>query len=388
MPTASSTVQIFRLGASSRPRPAVVREVARRRCKTFTPIIDERLFRDALVRERRRADRSGQSFLLALVEIDDSPSRKTVVVPAAVEALKSARRDTDVLGWMNRDSVLGAVMPGFGPDASAAARDVESRVRREIARRLPADVFKDASVRIHVHAPVASDIANEDTSIDPLIDRVTAGGNPVYSALKRTLDIVGSALLLLFLAPVMLLTAALIKLTSKGPIFFKQARVGRMAVPFTMFKFRTMHVGVDSAIHHAFVTQFIKSGSLGQETSAAAPFKIAHDPRITSIGRLLRKTSIDELPQFLNVLLGDMSLVGPRPPLHYEVEQYEAWHRRRVLVVKPGITGLWQVAGRSRTTFDEMVRLDLRYARSRSLWTDVKILLATPRAVISGKGAC
>ena len=133
---------------------------------------------------------------------------------------------------------------------------------------------------------------------------------------------------------------------------------------------------------------FIQSSGQSQESPANTTFKLAHDPRITPIGHLLRKTSLDELPQFWNVLSGDMSLVGPRPPLAYEVEQYKPWHCRRVLEAKPGITGLWQVTGRSRTTFDEMVRLDLRYAKSYSLWTDIKILLATPRAVISGKGAC
>jgi len=117
-------------------------------------------------------------------------------------------------------------------------------------------------------------------------------------------------------------------------------------------------------------------------------FKIVNDPRVTRVGRLLRKTSLDELPQLLNVLRGDMSLVGPRPPMPYEVAQYKAWHYRRVVDAKPGMTGLWQVTGRSRTTFDEMVRLDLRYARKCSTWEDIRILLATPRAVISGKGAC
>jgi len=353
-----------------------------------TPVIGERLFRDALVRERRRADRSGQAFLLALVELQDSPSRQAVVMPAVMAALKAARRETDVLGWLRRDSVIGVLMPGFGADATMSAQDMEIRVRREMARRLSADVFNDASVRVHVHAPVASDIANEDTSVDFLIDRVASEKRSVSGYAKRALDVIGSASLMLFLAPVMLVAAALVKLTSKGPVFFRQARIGRMAVPFTMLKFRTMRVGADDALHHEFVTQFIKSSALGQKTSADAPFKIAHDPRITRVGRLLRKTSLDELPQLWNVFRGDMSLVGPRPPLHYEVEQYEAWHRRRVLDVKPGITGLWQVTGRSRTTFDEMVRLDLRYVRNQSIWTDIKILLATPRAVISGKGAC
>jgi lipopolysaccharide/colanic/teichoic acid biosynthesis glycosyltransferase len=116
-------------------------------------------------------------------------------------------------------------------------------------------------------------------------------------------------------------------------------------------------------------------------------FKLVNDPRVTSVGHFLRRSSLDELPQFLNVLRGDMSLVGPRPPVPYEVERYKSWHVRRLYEAKPGITGLWQVKGRSRTTFDEMVRLDLQYARKRSLWEDIKILLATPRAVVSGKGA-
>jgi lipopolysaccharide/colanic/teichoic acid biosynthesis glycosyltransferase len=119
----------------------------------------------------------------------------------------------------------------------------------------------------------------------------------------------------------------------------------------------------------------------------AGSFKIKNDPRVTAVGRMLRKSSLDELPQFINVLRGDMSLVGPRPPIPYEFESYSLWHRRRILQARPGITGEWQVHGRSRTTFDEMVRMDLRYIRNQSLWLDVKILLKTPLAVISGDGA-
>src|SRR5262245_50896372 len=154
-----------------------------------------------------------------------------------------------------------------------------------------------------------------------------------------------------------------------------------------MLKFRTMYTGSDHALHHEFVTRFIKASEKCNEPGANARFKITHDPRITPVGRFLRKTSLDELPQFWNVVRGDMSLVGPRPPLPYEVDVYQSWHRRRVLEAQPGITGLWQVEGRSRTTFDEMVRLDLRYAKRQSLWNDIKILLATPAAVVNGKGA-
>jgi len=161
-----------------------------------------------------------------------------------------------------------------------------------------------------------------------------------------------------------------------------------MTKPFTMLKFRTMYLNADHGLHHEFVSRFIKANGTIHGPGHNEFFKLTNDPRVTPVGRILRKTSLDELPQLWNVLRGAMSLVGPRPPVPYEFEQYKPWHRRRVLEAKPGITGLWQVAGRSRTTFDEMVRLDLRYARTRSLWTDIKILLATPAAVISGKGAC
>jgi lipopolysaccharide/colanic/teichoic acid biosynthesis glycosyltransferase len=150
-----------------------------------------------------------------------------------------------------------------------------------------------------------------------------------------------------------------------------------------------MRVNASATIHREYVTSFIKGNGQSQPSvGSSAVFKLTKDPRITPFGHFLRKTSLDELPQLWNVLRGDMSLVGPRPPLQYEVEQYQPWHLRRVLEAKPGITGLWQVKGRSRTTFDDMVRLDLRYARTSSVWTDVKILIATPGAVIAGKGAC
>ncbi len=146
-----------------------------------------------------------------------------------------------------------------------------------------------------------------------------------------------------------------------------------------------MHEDSDANMHKQYVQRFISGQA---ETSGSVPvYKIKDDPRVTRIGKFLRKTSLDELPQFWNVLMGDMSLVGPRPPIPYEVECYDIWHRRRILEVKPGMTGLWQVRGRSRTTFNDMVRLDLQYAKSWSIWLDLKILFATPRAMISGNGA-
>jgi lipopolysaccharide/colanic/teichoic acid biosynthesis glycosyltransferase len=150
-----------------------------------------------------------------------------------------------------------------------------------------------------------------------------------------------------------------------------------------------MYTNNDPKIHREFVQRFIAGNEqkrVESETESVV-YKITNDPRITPIGKFLRKTSLDEFPQFWNVLRGEMSLVGPRPPVPYEFEVYDFWHRRRVLEVKPGVTGLWQVSGRSRTCFDDMVRLDLRYSQSWSLWLDLKILVATPRAVFTSEGA-
>jgi lipopolysaccharide/colanic/teichoic acid biosynthesis glycosyltransferase len=205
---------------------------------------------------------------------------------------------------------------------------------------------------------------------------------------KRALDVVGSGILLLVLSPIFALIAIAIKLTSDGPVFFAQERLGQFGTRFRCLKFRTMYTNNDPKIHRDYVERFI-AGKAKEERNEAGSvvYKIMDDPRITPVGRLLRKLSFDELPQFWNVLRGEMSLVGPRPPVAYEFRVYDIWHRRRVLEVKPGVTGLWQVSGRSRTSFDDMVRLDLRYSQSWSLWLDLKILAATPRAVFTGDGA-
>lgn len=206
---------------------------------------------------------------------------------------------------------------------------------------------------------------------------------------KRAIDVLGSGLLLLVLSPILAVIALLIKLTSAGPVIFEQERVGQFGRRFKCLKFRTMHANNDPKIHREYVQNFIagKASSQGSNQIAAPVFKLTNDPRITAVGRFLRKTSLDEFPQFWNVLRGEMSLVGPRPPVPYEFDVYDCWHRRRVLEVKPGVTGLWQVSGRSRTSFDDMVRLDVRYSQNWSLWLDLRILLATPRAVFMGDGA-
>jgi exopolysaccharide biosynthesis polyprenyl glycosylphosphotransferase len=204
--------------------------------------------------------------------------------------------------------------------------------------------------------------------------------------LKRTFDLIIAALTIAVLFPVWLLIALLIKLDSKGPVFYTQERVGMDGRLFLLYKFRTMKAGADTELHREYQRAFIAGraeANLGDELKPT--YKLLADPRITRIGRLLRRTSLDEVPQLLNVLSGDMSLVGPRPPIPYEVEAYELWHRKR-LDMKPGLTGLWQVSGRNRLPFEEMVRLDLFYIENWSLLLDLKIILRTGFVMIGGEG--
>jgi len=207
------------------------------------------------------------------------------------------------------------------------------------------------------------------------------------SLVKRTADLVLILLASLFALPFCLVIALVIKATSPGPVLFVQERLGRNGRPFRFYKFRSMRHDADDAIHRQFAAMFINGDEDGcrEQNGGKAGFKMEEDPRITPIGRWLRRTSLDELPQLLNILKGDMSLVGPRPPISYEIENYQPWHLER-LKVTPGLTGLWQVMGRSRVSFDEMVHLDLHYINHWSLLLDLRILLRTVPVVVRGTG--
>lgn len=203
---------------------------------------------------------------------------------------------------------------------------------------------------------------------------------------KRVVDYVGAACGLLLISPFLLVVAVLIKLDSPGPVLFRQTRIGKYGRPFVFYKFRTMRNGCDSDCHREHVKKLIQ-GELGDDDrSSDGSFKLEDDPRITKVGRVLRRTSIDELPQLLNVLKGEMSLIGPRPPLPYEVELYTPRYMRR-LETLPGMTGLWQVSGRAQLTYGEMVDLDIEYADTWSLAADARILLKTFSAVVGEDGA-
>jgi exopolysaccharide biosynthesis polyprenyl glycosylphosphotransferase len=204
--------------------------------------------------------------------------------------------------------------------------------------------------------------------------------NALFSAYKRVVDIVLTIIGGVLLAIPFLIIAAAIKLTSKGPVFFSHTRIGKDCKPFEFYKFRTMRVGTDDTVHREFVSEFIQA-----EGSTKGVRKITDDPRVTPIGKFLRKTSLDELPQLFNVLRGEMSLVGPRPCMPYELEQYQQWHRRRLSVI-PGCTGLWQVAGRSAVDFNDMVILDLFYIDNMSPLLDLRIMFKTLPVMVLGRG--
>jgi lipopolysaccharide/colanic/teichoic acid biosynthesis glycosyltransferase len=212
-----------------------------------------------------------------------------------------------------------------------------------------------------------------------------SGQAPASLAAKRALDILGAAFGLVVLAPLFAVIAAWIRLDSPGPAIFRQQRVGQDGVPFTFYKFRSMCVGNDCESHRTYMTRLIRQGGENLRGENGS-YKIEADPRVTRVGHMLRRTSIDELPQLYNVLRGEMSLVGPRPPLPYEVELYtrEQWKRLESL---PGMTGLWQVSGRAQTTFGRMVELDIEYAETRTFWMDLRILLRTVSVVLDRKGA-
>jgi len=238
------------------------------------------------------------------------------------------------------------------------------------------------------HAPGAPAVLGEaphppEAPYPPI--HVAAARKRHLDAPLRVLDLALSAVLLVVLSPLLALLAAAVRIDSPGPVLFRQRRVGRDLEPFTVNKFRTMHNGVGHDTHRAFVLGLI-AGERPERPDGGPRFKLVGDERVTRLGGLLRRSSLDELPQLWNVLRGDMSLVGPRPPIPYEVEHYPAhWFAR--FAVKPGLTGLWQVSGRSDLTLEQMIALDVEYSERRSLWLNLSILARTVPAVLSGRGA-
>ena len=354
--------------------------------------LTEEFFHSALVLERRRAERSRKPFVLMLLDTHLTNGGSGKLLKEVSEVLASSTRETDLLGWYKNAAVLGVIFTELGSEEpSTVCQILQKKAEAVLRSNLGVEAARRLAMSFHFF-PEDPDPENAGPGADfklyPDLSQQKSR-KKVSLALKRSMDVAGSAMLLLLLSPVLAFIALAIKFTSKGPVLFEQQRLMQFGKRFRCLKFRTMFVNCNSKIHQEYVQQFISGKMVETVTDRSAPtvFKITNDPRVTPIGRILRKTSLDELPQLWNVLRGEMSLVGPRPPVPYEFEIYQLWHRRRVLEVKPGITGLWQVSGRSRTQFDDMVRLDLRYLQTWSVWLDLKILLATPWAVFSGDGA-
>jgi lipopolysaccharide/colanic/teichoic acid biosynthesis glycosyltransferase len=356
-------------------------------------ILQEDIFHGMLALERHRAARSRKPFALMLLDASsfDETGTPDGFMSRVTQVLARCTRETDLVGWHEKDVVLGVIFTEINPELKGSIADVlYAKVVNALHAELGPNVSSYLDIAVHLfpedpERQGANPAAN--TRFYPDLSKGGAKKN-AQKVLKRLMDVTGSLLLLLLTSPLLAAIAIAIKLTSNGPVIFQQERLGRFGARFACLKFRTMTTNNDPKIHREFIRNFISGQSAtGRKSSDPVVYKITNDSRITPVGRFLRKTSLDELPQFWNVLRGEMSLVGPRPSLPYEFEVYEIWHRRRVLEVKPGVTGLWQVSGRSRTCFDDMVRMDLRYFQSWSLWLDLRILLATPGAVFSGDGA-
>jgi lipopolysaccharide/colanic/teichoic acid biosynthesis glycosyltransferase len=361
---------------------------------THDGIPSPKVFSRILERERERSDRSGQGFSLVVFELKsmgDGNGYSRVLV----ECILSRRvRAIDEVGWF-KDGAIGATLPGTSTEGAwKFAHHVLSRIPRE----LPAPVcrvywYPSASLSggngqegrqkpdatengsHHTVPSFAEDNSGMPQSLCMAESLETLFGRsmPVW---KRFLDIIGALVGLILLSPLFLMIAFFIKIVSPGPVFFKQERIGYRGKPFTFWKFRTMHVNNDAAGHRQYLSNLI------QGDAPMTKLDDSNDNRIIPLGKVFRSGCLDELPQLINVLLGDMSLVGPRPCLPYEAQEYLLWHARRFDTV-PGMTGLWQVSGKNRLTFKEMIRLDIRYSRSMSPWLDTKILLLTGPAIFA-----
>ena len=358
------------------PRPSLAPQHVHAR----DPVLRSDDFAHAVHRETRRSERSGAPLSIVRYAVDGVDG-DSLHFERLLGILQGSKRETDFLGHVSTDTLVILC-----PDTDATgARGLIAKLAPLVAEMpvlAATATFPEHLFESLTGASTSGEAIKLFTTPQALVDRLGS-----YQ-LKRSLDFLSALVALLFFGPIMLVVALIVAATSRGPVIFRQQRLGKGGVPFTFYKFRSMVVDVDDRIHREYMAQLIR----GQDAASApdagpATYKMKSDPRVTRIGRIIRMTSIDELPQLFNVLKGDMSMVGPRPPIPYEAAHYEPWHLRRILIAKPGITGLWQVDGRSRVTFSEMVRMDLRYIRHCSLWLDLKIMVKTIAVVLRCSGA-
>lgn len=345
-----------------------------------TMVLPPRQFLRQVQVEKRRADRTKSPLSLVLIHVE---SGRGLATPEELLGLLSQnKRETDILGYAGEDRI-GLLLPHTGESGLQVFVGGISARTVHLPVSIASGTYPDC-----VFDKLTSTSSDAPGGVEQFLDE-SAKVSPANALAKRVLDVVGAFIALVLFSPIMLAAAVAVATTSRGPVIFRQTRIGKDGAPFVFYKFRSMKADADDRIHRHYVASLIegKLGEINQGDAGRPVYKMMGDPRITPVGRFLRKTSIDELPQLFNVIKGEMSLVGPRPPLPYEAEKYQSWHLRRILRARPGITGLWQVEGRSATSFDDMVRLDLRYIRAQSIWQDLKILLKTVKAVLARHGA-
>jgi exopolysaccharide biosynthesis polyprenyl glycosylphosphotransferase len=339
-------------------------------------------FRMQLRREKRRVERSSTPLSIVLFQLNEPILGNKFQLKFFLDSVRTRTRETDIKGWVDAKTIGLILLDTNGESmnkcVSSVTRGCDHHHFSIINGSFPDSLFEE----LLDESKAAPDLLPFE------LDHISTDRNAAHF-FKRCFDIFGALVGLILFSPLMAMTAVAIKISSPGPVIFKQTRLGCRGSRFPFYKFRSMFVENDDRCHREFVAGLIegKHEFLNQGDRNRPVFKIKNDHRITPVGKIIRRLSIDELPQFFNVLKGEMSLVGPRPPIPYEVEKYKPWHLRRILEIKPGITGLWQVEGRSRTSFDEMVRLDLRYLMTWSFWLDIKILFKTIKAVLETKGA-
>lgn len=343
-------------------------------------ILPEHHFLQQLRREKRRADRTKSVFSLVTFRADArAPSAAETALLCCLLAEKI--RETDVVGFIDRG--IGLLL--VNTDTCGAKAFVD-----RMAEQTPvADVVITSFTYPDLMFGALSDEVMERPSVQPLLSDIRPDRHQSLAlVLKRVLDLAAAGVGLLLLSPVMLITALLVRASSPGPIIYKQPRIGWRGTPFVLYKFRSMVCDADENVHREYVTRLIKApfSRSGAAATSTSWTKLESDPRITSIGHFIRKTGIDELPQLFNVFKGDLSIVGPRPPLRYESEHYQAWHLRRIFECRPGITGLWQVNRGSTVSFADMVRLDIAYVRNWSLLLDLKIIFRTVVVILKRRG--
>jgi len=357
-------------------------------------VLNDREFRGMLARERKRSERTQAPFLLMQAECGDlEEGKESRRLRRMATVLLNDSRATDIIGWYQDGTALGVLFTGLAQgDRGALLETIAARVKATFNRDLTPEEQRNVQLEFRFF-PDAWDLSDGSGpgSADLYVDASCAYSRKQFlQGVKRAIDIIFSATVLILLSPLLLWIALAIKVTSKGPLFYRQKRIGQFGKQFGLLKFRTMYEVTDERGESRFVRGLIKNNApLGRiREDHTAPNQLRGDLRITRIGRLLRSTNLDELPRLLNVFKGEMSLVGPRPAIPYEVEAYQTWHRRRVLAAKPGITGVYRLSERNSVNFDDLVRMELRYAMAWSPWLDLKILFFAPWRFLGVQAPC